>query len=103
MYATVHAFGISVVNLFKSRRRLKAENLLLRHQLNVALRRAPARLRLHGGDRAVVVWLIRLWPSLISGSPYGSARDRASLATGRFQRPLALEVEEEEEGRAAQD
>ena len=33
----------SMSNLFKSRRRLEAENLFLRHQLNIALRRAPGR------------------------------------------------------------
>jgi len=43
-------------DIFKSRRRLEAENLLLRHQLNIALRRAPPRLRLHGSDRALLVW-----------------------------------------------
>ncbi|MGH6725427.1 MAG: integrase core domain-containing protein [Pseudolabrys sp.] len=39
--------------MFKSRRRLEAENLFLRHQLNIALRRAPAHLRLHCSDRAL--------------------------------------------------
>jgi hypothetical protein len=34
-----------VVDLLKSRHRLEAENLFLRHQLNIALRRAPPRLR----------------------------------------------------------
>jgi hypothetical protein len=29
-----------------------AQNLFLRHQLSIALRRAPPRLRLRGGDRA---------------------------------------------------
>jgi hypothetical protein len=52
-------------NLFRSRRQLEVENLFLRHQLTIALRRAPRRLRLHGSDRAVLVWLTRLWPSLI--------------------------------------
>ena len=64
MLAILHLFG-TVANLFKSRRRLEVENLFLRHQLNIALRRAPRRLRLHGSDRAVLVWLTRLWPSLI--------------------------------------
>jgi hypothetical protein len=31
------------IDLFKPRRRLEAENLFLRHQLSIALRRAPAR------------------------------------------------------------
>jgi len=65
MYAILQTLGVSVVNLFKSRRRLEAENLLLSHQLNVMLRQSPARLRLRGSDRALMVWLIRLWPSLL--------------------------------------
>ena len=43
-----HLLLIFVGDIFKSRRRLEAENLFLRHQLNIALRRAPPRLRLHG-------------------------------------------------------
>jgi hypothetical protein len=39
-------------DLFKSRRRLAVENLFLRHQLNITLRR-PQHLRLLGGDRAL--------------------------------------------------
>src|SRR5687767_10280813 len=65
LVALLHALGMFVADLFKSRSRLEAENLFLRHQLNVALRRAPPRLRLHGSDRAFLVWMIRLWPSLI--------------------------------------
>ena len=57
--------GMLVADVFKSRIRLEAENLFLRHQLNVALRRAPPRLRLRGSDRALMVWLVRLWPSLL--------------------------------------
>lgn len=64
MLTVLHALAIAVANLFKSRRRLEAENVLLRHQLNVALREAPARLRLSGIDRALLVWLVRLWPNL---------------------------------------
>src|SRR3974377_2629452 len=41
MFSVLWAFANFVVDLFKSRRRLEAENLLLRHQLNVALRYAP--------------------------------------------------------------
>jgi hypothetical protein len=36
MYAILKMLGIFLINLFKSRRRNEAENLLLRHQLNVA-------------------------------------------------------------------
>jgi transposase InsO family protein len=65
MFAILHALGMFVADLFKSRSRLGAENLFLRHQLNIALRRAPPRLRLHGSDRALLVWLTRLWPNLL--------------------------------------
>jgi hypothetical protein len=64
MSAILHALGVFVADLFKSRSRLGAENLFLRHQLNVALRQAPPRLRLRGFDRALLVWMTRLRPSL---------------------------------------
>jgi len=41
MFAILYALGMFVADLFKSRCRLEAENLLLRHQLTIALRRAP--------------------------------------------------------------
>jgi hypothetical protein len=65
MLAIIGLLGTYVANLFKSRRRLEAENLFLRHQLNIALRRRPPRLRLRGSDRALLVWMTRLWPSLL--------------------------------------
>src|SRR5262245_65790973 len=65
MFMVLHGLGMFVVDLFKSRRRLEAENLFLRHQLNIALRRAPPRLRLHGRDRALLVWITRMWPNLL--------------------------------------
>ena len=48
MRAILSLLGTFVGNLFKSRRRLEIENLFLRHQLNIALRRAPGRQRLCG-------------------------------------------------------
>src|SRR6266511_781359 len=66
MLAILHLLGRFIVDLFKSRRRLEAENLFLRHQLSIALRRAPPRLRLRGIDRALLVWMTRLWPRLLS-------------------------------------
>jgi len=48
MLAILHSVGMFVADLFKSRCRLEAENLFLRHQLSIALRRAPPRLRLRG-------------------------------------------------------
>ena len=65
MLAILHALGMLVADVFKSRRRLEAENLLLRHQLTIALRRAPPRLRLLDSDRALLTWMTRFWPSLL--------------------------------------
>ena len=45
----------------RSRRDLTLENLTLRHQLQVALRRNPHP-RLQDRDRVLWVWLDRLWP-----------------------------------------
>jgi len=46
----------------KSRRRLEAENLVLRHQLNILRRR---RMWLSNADRLVFVWLYRLCPAAV--------------------------------------
>jgi transposase InsO family protein len=68
MFALLHSLGMFGVDLFKSRRRLIGENLFLRHQLGIALRRAPQRLRLRGSDRALLVLMTRLWPSLLGAA-----------------------------------
>jgi transposase InsO family protein len=65
MVAILRALGMFVGDMFKSRSRLEAENLFLRHQLNIALRRAPPRLRLRGSDRALFIWMTRFWPGLL--------------------------------------
>ena len=66
MFAILHALVIFVADMFKSRRRLEAENLFLRHQLNIALRRAPPRLRPRDSDRALLVWMTRICPELLN-------------------------------------
>jgi hypothetical protein len=73
MLAILHLLVMFVADIFKSRRRLEAENLFLRHQLNIALRQAPPRLRLRGSDRALLVWMTRLWPSQKGHSTYSCA------------------------------
>ena len=65
MYAILWAAGIFITDLFKSRRRLRAENLLLRHQLAIALRRVAPRPQLSRSDRAVLVWITRRYPELL--------------------------------------
>jgi len=68
MFAILRSLGMFVADLFKSRCRLEAENLFLRHQLNIALRRAPPRRRLRGSDPALLVWMTQLWPSLLAAA-----------------------------------
>ncbi len=51
---------------FKSRARLEAENLVLRQQLNILIRKLPKRMRLANSDRLLLVWLYRLFPSILS-------------------------------------
>jgi hypothetical protein len=52
-------------SLVKSRRRLEAENLVLRHQLNILRRRVPRCGRLSNADRVTFVWLYRFCPSVV--------------------------------------
>ena len=49
----------------KSRARIEAENLALRHQLNVVRRSAPKRVRLRSSHRLLFIWLYRLWPGVL--------------------------------------
>jgi hypothetical protein len=101
MLAVLYALGMLFIDLFKSRRRLEAENLFLRHQLGVALRRAPSRIRLNSCDRAMLVWMTRLRPSLLSLTQVVEPETIPSLAPRGLQGVLALEVTNE--GRAAED
>ena len=60
MLALLLLLAVLIANLLKSRRRLEAEILFLRHQLNIALGQQPTRLPLRGSDRALLVWMTRL-------------------------------------------
>jgi hypothetical protein len=51
---------------FKSRARLEAENLVLRQQLNVLIRKLPKRWRLTNSDHPLLLWLYRLFPPVLS-------------------------------------
>src|SRR5262245_6248439 len=66
MLALFHLLVVLISNRFKSRRRLEIENLYLRHQLNIAVRRSPHRLRLRMADRALLIWMTWLWPNLLN-------------------------------------
>ena len=51
-----------ILDCLRSPEQLRAENTILRHQLNVLRRKAPKRLKLSNGDRALFIWLYRLFP-----------------------------------------
>ena len=55
-----------LVSPFKTQARLEAEIVLLRHQLNVLRRRVPSTPRLTVSDRLLLVWLYRLYPSVLN-------------------------------------
>ena len=55
-----------VVSPFKTKARLEAEIIMLRHQLNVLRRRVPSKPRLAVADRLLFVWLYRLFPSVLN-------------------------------------
>src|ERR1700687_654358 len=65
MIAIAFLFVRMVCDCFKSRRRLDAELLFLRHQLNVLQQRAPCRLNLRWADRALFGWLYRRFPRIL--------------------------------------
>lgn len=71
MFGVIRGLGSILASLFKSRWRLEAEKLALRHQLLILRRSAPrrarlCRARLCGWDRFLFVWLYRLWPGVLS-------------------------------------
>ena len=65
MIACLRLLAYFLISVLKSKRRLEAEVVVLRHQLNVLRRAAPSKLRLTFTDRLILVWLYRLFPSLI--------------------------------------
>src|SRR3977135_261894 len=76
---------------FKSKSRLEAENVALRHQLIVLRRKMQGRVRLTNNHRWFFIQL-----SMVSVDPAGPhdhpSRDARALASGRLSVLLALEV-----------
>jgi hypothetical protein len=66
MIACLRLVTYFLISLLKSRGRLEAEVVVLRHQLNVLRRTAPSQLRFTSMDRLIFVWLYRLCPSLLN-------------------------------------
>jgi hypothetical protein len=65
MIAVGLLFVRMLCDCFKSRRRLEAEILVLRHQLSVLQQRMPGRVHLRWADRAVFIWLYRCCPRML--------------------------------------
>jgi hypothetical protein len=61
----------ALIGLFRPWAALEAENLVLRHQLNVLRRKSPKRVALRSIDRLLLVGLYRLAPGVV---PVGNSR-----------------------------
>src|SRR5437762_11014082 len=65
MIALLWFFLTLFASAFKSKSRLEAENVALRHQLIVLQRRVSGRVQLTNGDRLFLVMLYRWFPSIL--------------------------------------
>ena len=92
MIACLRLLTRFLVSLLKSRRRLEAENVILRHQLNVLRRAAPPKLRLTSTDWLIFAWWrrggFRLYWRWKSRSPGG--RPKISQETRQLIREISL-------------
>ena len=55
-----------MVSPFKTKARLEAEIIMLRHQLKMLRRRVPSKPRLAAADQLLFVWLYRLYPLVLN-------------------------------------
>ena len=65
MIGLLFLFLAFVAAPFKSKRRLEAENAVLRHQLIVLRRKVQGRVRLTNNDRWFFIQLYRWFPSIL--------------------------------------
>ena len=91
MVAFLTQLLLAIQSRFTRRARLEAENLILRQQLVVLQRKSPTRVRLWNIDRLLLVWLYRLYPSLLDAIIIVQPETVVPLASTRLPR-LALEV-----------
>src|SRR5258708_1085478 len=68
MFNVLSLLGQLLAPIRRSRVSRDAEILFLRQQLLVLRRSAPARIRLRNTDRLILVWLYRLFPSLLDAA-----------------------------------
>jgi hypothetical protein len=65
MVAFLTQLLLAMRSRFTSRAQLEAENLILRQQLVILWRKSPSRTRLWNIDHLLMVWLYRLYRSLL--------------------------------------
>jgi hypothetical protein len=65
MVAFLSQLLLAIRSRFTRRARLEAENLILRQQLVVLRRKSRTRVKLWNIDRLLLLWLYRLYPSLL--------------------------------------
>jgi hypothetical protein len=82
MIAFLIQFLHVVVSPFKTKARLEAEIIMLRHQLTVLRRRFPSKPKLAVADRLLFVWLHRLFPLVLNVVTVSSQR-RSSGGIGQ--------------------
>src|SRR6476619_4078058 len=78
------------VSPFKSKSRLEAENVALRHQLIILRRKVRGRIRPTHGDRLFFVQLYRWFPSVLKHDC--PPRDPHAMAPSQLPPVLALEI-----------
>jgi len=92
MFAFLTKFLLIVRSRPRSRARLQAEILVLRQQVLVLSRKSLSRARLRNLDRLILVWLYRLFPSILDAITVVKPETVLRLASPRLSSLLALEV-----------
>src|SRR6266436_433965 len=82
----------ALIGLFRPRAALEAENLVLRHQLNVLRRKSPKRLAFGNVDRLVFTALYRVAPGVLDPLKLLQPADGDPLALGWVPSLPALEI-----------
>ena len=92
MVAFLTQLLLAIRSQFTRRAQLEAENLLLRQQLIVLQRKSSRRVRLWNIDRLLLVWLYRLYPSLLDAIIIVQPETVIRWHRRGFHAYLALEV-----------
>jgi len=92
MFASLIRFLLALRSVIAAHASREAEILVLRQQLLVLKRKSPARLRLRNIDRLMLVWLYRLFPSVLDAIVIVKPETVLRWHRRGFQGVLALEV-----------